>query len=551
MEYRTIWPDGSIHWIASYAEFIEASELDTGMFYGIAQDITERKRSEEALLQSEERFRTLADAVPQVIWTNEASGKANYFNQRWFDYSGLSYAESAGPGWQAMVHPDDAPASVERWQHALATGTVFDTEYRLRRHDGAYRWFIGRNVPLREDKYDVSGWFGSATDIHDLKEAEAAVRQSEERFRAIVGQATAGVAEMDVTGKFTLLNQRFCELTGYSEAALLGRPMQEIIYPDDLPECLALFEQAVQHGTSFAHEKRYMRGDGTPVWVSDSVSVIFDSEGKTQSVIAVVIDITERKQAEAALQRINEELEARVQERTAELQRLMKIRQELLRQLVSAQEEERRRISRELHDQMGQSLSALRLGLSTLAATPNDAITQLQAIAAQIDADVDRLALELRPSVLDGVGLVAAVEQHIAEWSQRQQIATDFQVVGSTSNRLAPEIEVVLYRVAQEALTNILKHAAATQVSVILEQRQDQVGLVIEDNGRGFDTDVMQARTANDRRLGLLGMQERVTQVGGTLTIESAPGEGATLYVRVPLPLTSEVENGKDSHSAG
>jgi PAS domain S-box-containing protein len=110
----------------------------------------ERARAEEALRTSEARFRTLSDAVPQIIWTNTAEGRANYFNQRWYEYTGLSYHESAGPGWQVIAHPEDASASAVRWRQALAGEAVFDTEYRLRGADGVYRWFIGRNVPLKD-----------------------------------------------------------------------------------------------------------------------------------------------------------------------------------------------------------------------------------------------------------------------------------------------------------------------------------------------------------------------------------------------------------------
>ena len=117
-------------------------------FVGVTKDVTARRGAEEGRRESEARLRTLADAVPQVIWTNEAEGKADYFNRRWFEYSGLGLEDSTGLGWQAIVHPDDAPASKEKWQRALAVGEIFDTEYRLRRADGEYRWFIGRNVPL-------------------------------------------------------------------------------------------------------------------------------------------------------------------------------------------------------------------------------------------------------------------------------------------------------------------------------------------------------------------------------------------------------------------
>ena len=141
-----------------------AGEIEAGR--RITPDITDRKHAEEALRASEERFRNVADNVPQLIWTNDAAGAANYFNRRWYEYSGLSYEESEGLGWQVMVHADDAPGSVARWNEALEKGEPSIPNTGLRRADGGYRWFLGRNVPLREDGKILS-WFGSATDIEE------------------------------------------------------------------------------------------------------------------------------------------------------------------------------------------------------------------------------------------------------------------------------------------------------------------------------------------------------------------------------------------------
>ncbi|MEY2572854.1 MAG: two-component system, chemotaxis family, CheB/CheR fusion protein, partial [Verrucomicrobiota bacterium] len=196
-------------------------------------DITHRKHAEELLRASEERFRTVADNVPQVIWTNEPHGKANYFNRRWYEYSGLSYEESAGPGWQAIVHPEDAPASVERWKRALAKGQVFDAEYRLRRKDGGYRWFIGRNVPLRHNG-EVLSWFGTATDIEDLKQAEAALRESEERFRLLVeGAKDYAMFLLDVENQITFWSQGAERVLGWTEEEAIGQSGAIIFTEED------------------------------------------------------------------------------------------------------------------------------------------------------------------------------------------------------------------------------------------------------------------------------------------------------------------------------
>jgi signal transduction histidine kinase len=283
------------------------------------------------------------------------------------------------------------------------------------------------------------------------------------------------------------------------------------------------------------------------------------TEDKIEGVILTFVDVTARRHAEDDLQDALDQLEQRVADRTADLgasnrrleaeiaerQRAEAARSEVLRQVVTAQEEERRRISRELHDQLGQSLSALRLGLGTLAdptqaqAPRQEAIARLQQIAAQLDEDIDRLALELRPSALDDLGLHAVLQQHLEEWSSRYAIPAEFQATGLDGQHLPPEIEIVIYRVVQEALTNIFKHAGAQHVSVILERRHDQVRVIVEDDGQGFDLEAVQQSPDILRKLGLVGMGERVALVGGSFTVESTPGSGTTVFVRIPLPSTA------------
>jgi signal transduction histidine kinase len=284
-------------------------------------------------------------------------------------------------------------------------------------------------------------------------------------------------------------------------------------------------------------------------------------------ILLAIEDITERRDAAARLQHAHDALEARVQERTSDLaeanavlhaqigerERAEQARQLLLRQLVTAQEEERRRISRELHDQMGQDLTVLMLGLKALRdAAPGDSslherVEPLQSLATRIGREVRTLALQLRPSALDELGLVATLTNDVEQWSARTLIAVDFHSTGLESQRLPSAIETALYRLAQEALTNILKHAQATTVSLIIERRVDAVHMIVEDNGLGFDVAAVRDRAHIEHRLGLVGMDERVEQLGGVLTLESAPGSGTAVFIRIPLPV--DVEGATDGET--
>jgi signal transduction histidine kinase len=216
-------------------------------------------------------------------------------------------------------------------------------------------------------------------------------------------------------------------------------------------------------------------------------------------------------------------------------------RRDLLRRLGTAQEEERRRISRDLHDQMGQLVTALGLGLKALEDSTVDPspyrphLVRLRELNDQIGRESHKLAMELRPTALDDLGLQAALANYVEAWSEQSSIEIDFHSTGFDGQRLDSLIETSLYRVVTEALTNVLKHGKAHRVSVILQRTPNQAIALVEDDGIGFDSESLKFSDAHLGRLGLRGMQERLTLIGGTLTIESTPGNGTTIIARVSL----------------
>lgn len=198
------------------------------------------------------------------------------------------------------------------------------------------------------------------------------------------------------------------------------------------------------------------------------------------------------------------------------------------------------RIARELHDTIGQFLTGLRIRLSALQEMPETpsevhaGLADLRRVANQIDGELDRLTLELRPPALDDLGLEQGLRSYIQEWMTTSGVAVDLVTHGLEQLHLPTAVETTVYRIAQEALTNVLKHTQATQVSIILEQRSDLLRVIVEDDGQGFDIEAVSRARSGGRQLGLVGMVERATLAGGTLTVESEPGSGTTIYLRIP-----------------
>lgn len=235
--------------------------------------------------------------------------------------------------------------------------------------------------------------------------------------------------------------------------------------------------------------------------------------------------------------------------RTDELRRDQEqLRKQLLEGVIAAQEEERRRIARELHDSTSQSLTSLIVGLRMLETAGDieqvrEQSQQLRQTTRQTLEDVHTMAVQLRPPVLDDLGLTAALGRFIQEFRQRFHLNIDFQVIGLEHKRLPATIETAVYRILQEALTNVTKHAQAEHISVLLEERDGQISGIVEDDGQGFNAEESLHRGLQEAKLGLYGMQERAQQLGGSLVIESKPGQGTTIYVRIPIEVTNGAKN--------
>jgi PAS domain S-box-containing protein len=345
---------------------------------------------------------------------------------------------------------------------------------------------------------------------------------------------------------------------GYSANEIVGQPADILFTPEDRAADVPEREMATAREKGRASDERWhMRKDGSRFFASGVMAPLFD-QGVLVGYAKIARDLTEAKKLEEELRRYRTQLETLVVERTAELEQTnVSLRQEiidrqraeeerigLLRRIVTTQEEERSRIARDMHDQLGQQLTALRLKIATIAEDSSIGprlareIEGLQESAARLDSEVGFLAWELRPAALDDLGFVAAIRVFVAEWSRHYQIPAELHVGNVEGKRLTPEIETNLYRITQEALNNIYKHAEAKNVNVVVERRRNEMLLIIEDDGKGFEPSDIRSGKESGSELGVVGMRERAAIVGGTLEIESAPGKGTTIFAKVPIKET-------------
>jgi two-component system CheB/CheR fusion protein len=532
---------------------------DSGEVIGVstvARDITERKRTEEALRQSEAQLRIAFEAAEMASWDWDLQTNQVHWNARHFELLGLE--PHSGPVAPELffnsIHKEDREIVRAKIKTALDTNTYYHASFRPTNGPDKVLWLEGYGRLVQTDgEGRPLRMSGVMFDVTARRTAEDAVRASEERLRFLVeGTRDYAMFLMDAQRRIFHWNSGAEALFGWSREEVIGQSGDLIFIPEDRakgdPDKEA--ELAAREGSA-PNIRWHVRKDGSRFW-SDGINTSLRNEaGELLGFTKIMRDATREKEADEALQRAHEDLELRVQERTAQLQseilqrrQVEQAREQLLQRVVNAQEEERLRISRELHDQMGQQLTALLMGLNALpeldepGLRPPSAAQQvqkLQELASTLMQQMHDLAWQLRPTALDTFGLEAALRQYVQDWAQ-QGINADVFLRGlKNMPRLPLPVETALYRVTQEALTNVLRHARANNVSVLLERSDNNMVLIVEDDGQGFDTNA----EGHPTRLGLLGMQERMDLVGGTLTVESSP-DGTTVYARVPLEKAGE-----------
>jgi len=489
-----------------------------------------RRRAEEELvlakedleLRTQELSRSLAmmqstlEATNDAILATDGSGRVTGFNERFLKMWRLSGPDALNDHHKVVN---------------LTSGLAADPNGFLKRIDEIYSTSPTESYDLLEltdgrviERYSRSqrvdgnnvGRVWSYRDITRRREADRQLAQ----LAAIVESSHDAIIGKNLDGTITSWNKGAELVFGYTSEEAVGQPVSMLKPAGLLDEEAGIIER-ISRGETVGHfETVRVRKDGALLDISLTVSPVFDSQGRIVGASKIARDITQQKHAREAIRD-----------------------REIMQRLVEAQESERQRIARDLHDHLGQKMTALRLKIESIVQQSTDAfslhniVDEIRQYATLIDRDIAFLSWELRPTELEQLGLEDALGSFVREWSNQYGIEAEFHsnltAAGAETVRLPQNAETNLYRIVQEALNNAVKHADPGNVCVLLQRQKDHLVLVIEDDGAGFD----QSSTAGPdarRGLGLVGMQERAALLKGTLEIESQPGKGTTVLARVP-----------------
>ena len=507
-------------------------------------DITARTEPHEFTRAGEDHLRILADAMPQLAWIARPDGYIYWYNQRWYEYTGTTPAEMEGWGWQAVHDKEELPRVLERWKTSIATREPFDMIFPLRGADGLFRKFLTRVIPLKDAAGEVRQWFGTNTDVDELTRVEAALRQSEARFRTICDNSPLGIIFTDGNADTYYTNAAQAKLCGLSLREQAGHGWQTAIHPDDRERVIREWKEIGLTDRPFRSERRYVHKDGRIVWVAMTAAPVRDHAG-VHGYVGIVEDITERKQADAEIRALNRDLESRVVERTSELRTAVDAleteiseRQRLEREILDISEREKARVGQDLHDGLCQTLAGIGCLAKVLHRTLAEDKHSSEALLAKAATIVDHLmeatnearglAAGLYPVNIEEYGLMAGLEKLASDTVQRFRVACKFECptpIVLLDNRAAAHI----YRITQEAVSNAIRHGSARSVVISLAAAPGSlITLKIEDDGQGLLKDI--ASTG----MGLKTMTYRARSIGGALDFQQRPNGGIVVICTFP-----------------
>ena len=507
------------------------------------KNITGRKQTHKALRDSEAKYRRIVETASVGIWSLDENFETTFVNTRMVEMLGYDESEMIGRPIHWFMFEENLANLQEKMRDRRA-GISDCYERRYRHKDGRTVWVMLSVTPLVDDEDgSFKGSFSMVTDITERKLMEEKLRLSEDKYRSMVETTSDCIWEMDSQERYTYISPKFEDLTGYPPEVFVGRTAHDLLPEGEVHKVRDQVLSSIAAQQAFSSlEVRVRHRDGRMVTVEVSGIPLFTPEGEFRGMRGITRDITKRKHMEKELLRSREELEMRVRERTAALEKANRQLRSFPSKLITAQEEERRRIAGELHDSIGQTLAALKYGVETILVKKGTgdlagAFKLLERFVPTLQRSIQEtrsIYQGLRPPMLDNLGLLATLEWFCREF---QSVHSNLQLDLKTrieEEEIPDHLRVTVFRMVQEALNNVAKHSGAERVELSVAKNQGSIELTIQDDGVGFDLTSITEENGG-RSLGLAGMRERVETTGGRLYIESAPDKGTILHALWPM----------------
>ena len=457
-------------------------------------------------------MRLAIDTIPTIVWTTSADGTVDFMNRAWRDFTGRDYAAGR---WVETLHPDEAAWVQSSRDAAIAAGRAYELDARLRRADGTYRWVLRRAVPLRNERGEIVRWYGTGTDIDDLKRAEVALRESEAYLAEAQRLSRTGSFGWDLSRaelRWSEQTFRIFEYDPRADTPTVEHALRRV-HPDDLGAVQSAIDRVTHDKKDWEIDHRLLMPDGRVKYVRVVARAVRHPGGV--EFIGAIMDVTATRRAQRAARRA---------------------RERALAARFAAALEERTRLAREIHDTLLQGFTGVALQLTAVARRSSDPETaaELGRVIAQAERTLDdarQAVWDLRAPAPVAGGFPATLRELAEQVLQGTGLTLDFDVSG-IERPLSAEVEGAAARVLQESIANTVKHAEARAVSVRLAYRRGGLMLTVSDDGKGFQVDP--AFRAYGGHWGLLGMRERAAELRGAIRVRSAPGQGTTVAFRVP-----------------
>ncbi len=476
---------------------------------GVVTDITDRKKAEEQIVKEKELSDSIINSLPGIFYLFDAGKNLLRWNKNFELVSGYTAEEIRRVKPIDFFEGDGRNLVQENFDEVFRMGeAAFEANFVSKTGEKIPYYFTGLLVNYEGRPCLI----GTGIDMSERKKADEEIRKSELRYRSLIEQASDAIMITDQAGNFLDVNTSFCTLFSYTKEELIGVNIRKLIDPEQLKRKPMRFEELLIGNQVFS-ERNMLHKNGTIIQVEANVKMLPDGR-----ILAIARDITERKKAEEEIKQTSEQL----RQLTAHLQII--------------REEERKRIGREIHDELGQQLTAIKMDVAWIdkKTSKEDIIkTKLKNIITLLDGSnlsIRKILNELRLAVLDDHGLIDALEWLGRQFTSQTRIPLSFHS-SESDLKLEETVATCIFRVFQEALTNITKYARAGKVVSSLNCTNDKITLEIEDNGKGFDTAMLKNKTS----FGILGMKERVTSLNGDFKLISSPGSGTKIIISLPL----------------